>query len=385
MVTSINSFLHFALPDIGEAEISAVVESLRSGWMTTGPSSKQLETIFADRFGGEAVGVNSCTAGMHLALEALGVGPGDEVITTPYTFTATAEVVRYLGADPVFVDIDTETFNIDPRLIEKAITKKTKAIMPVHFGGLACDMDAILRIARSHGLKVVEDAAHALPTTYKGRDVGSLESDATVFSFYATKTLATGEGGMVVARDSEVAGRCRTMRLHGMDRDAFNRYRSTRPAWQYDIIAPGFKYNMPDILASIGLVQYSRLGEMHAKRSQLAERYNRELFGLPIQFPPQAPLGDIHAWHLYEIRLKDDAGISRDAFIDQMSERGIGTSVHFISLHLMSYWSKTYGLTPDSYPNAALASGAAVSLPIYSKMTDDDQTRIIEAIHSILS
>lgn len=253
-------FLPFALPDTGEEEIAEVVDSIRSGWLTTGPKTKRFEQEFAGFIGNgvEAVAVNSATAGLHLALEAIGVCPGDEVITTPYTFTATAEVIRYLGADPVFVDIDPATFNIDPARIEAAVTPRTKAIIPVHFAGLACDMESILAIARKHGLKVVEDAAHALPATCSGKLVGTMESDATVYSFYATKTITTGEGGMIVTRDPETAARCRTMRLHGISRDAFDRYTSTKPSWYYEVVAPGFKYNMTDIAASLGIHQLKK-------------------------------------------------------------------------------------------------------------------------------
>jgi len=255
-----NDFLPFALPDIGEEEIAEVMDSLRSGWLTTGPKAKRFEQDFAAFVGDgvEAIAVNSATAGLHIALEAAGIKEGDEVITTPYTFTATAEVVRYLNAHPVFVDIEPGTFNIDPAKIESAITSRTKAIIPVHFAGLACDMDRIIKIAQKHGLKVVEDAAHALPTTYKGKLIGTFDSDATVYSFYVTKTIATGEGGMVVTRNKKVSERCRVMRLHGIDRDVFNRYSSKKPSWHYEIIAPGFKYNMTDIAASLGIQQLKK-------------------------------------------------------------------------------------------------------------------------------
>ena len=243
------NFLPFALPEIGEEEIAEVVSSLRSGWVTTGPKAKQFEQDFSEWLGGgvESISVNSATAGLHLALEALGIGPGDEVITTTHTFTATAEVIRYLGADPVFVDVRPDTLCIDPDLIEGAITNKTKAIIPVHFAGLSADMPAILGIAKRHGLKVVEDAAHALPTTCGGRLVGSLESDVAVFSFYANKTITTGEGGMLVTRDPEIAKRAKVMRLHGINRDAFDRFTAKVPSWYYEVVAPGFKYNLTDI------------------------------------------------------------------------------------------------------------------------------------------
>ena len=254
-------FLPFALPDIGDEEIAEVVDTLKSGWVTTGPKAKRFESDFADWLaeGGDAsaqglhcIAVNSATAGLHLALEALGIGQGDEVITTTHTFTATAEVVRYLGADVRLVDIDPATLNIDPALIEAAITARTKAILPVHYGGLAADMPAIMAIARRHGLKVVEDAAHALPSTSAGRLVGTLDSDATVFSFYANKTMTTGEGGMLVTRDPALAQRAQVMRLHGMSRDAFDRFTATVPSWYYEIVAPGFKYNLTDIAAASG-------------------------------------------------------------------------------------------------------------------------------------
>jgi len=381
------TFIPFALPDIGEEEIAEVVDSLRSGWVTTGPKTKRFEQEFADFLGGgcEAISVNSATAGLHLALEAIGVSAGDEVITTPYTFTATAEVIRYLGAHPVFVDIDPDTFNIDVSKIEAAITERTKAIIPVHFAGLACEMDAIIAIARKHGLKVVEDAAHSLPTLVGGRLVGTLDSDATVFSFYATKTITTGEGGMVVTRDAAIAARCKVMRLHGISRDAFDRYVSTKPSWQYEVVAPGFKYNMTDIAASMGIHQLKKARRFQQKRQEMAERYHRELADMPVQLPPAAPFGDMHAWHLYVIRLNDNLPIGRDAFIEAMAQRGIGCSVHFIPLHLQPYWRDTYQLKPGDFPEALGAYLGAVSLPLYTRMSDDDQTKVIAAIKEILS
>lgn len=382
-----NNFLPFALPDIGEEEIAEVVDSLRSGWLTTGPKTQRFEREFADFIGSDvqALAVNSATAGLHLVLEAFGIGPGDEVITTPYTFTATAGVIRHLGADPVFVDIDPKTFNLDPTKIERAITERTKAIIPVHFAGLACDMQPIIEIARRHGLRILEDAAHALPSTYHNRLIGTLDTDATVFSFYATKTITTGEGGMIVTRDEAIAERCRTMRLHGISRDAFDRYTSTKPSWHYEVIAPGFKYNLTDIASSIGLQQLKKAWAFQERRQEMAERYDAELAGLPITLPPQPENGDLHSWHLYAIRLKDSAGISREDFIQQMSARGIGCSVHFIPLHLHPYWQKAYDLQPHDFPAAWRAYEQAVSLPLYTKMTDDDQTRVIEAVKDVLA
>jgi dTDP-4-amino-4,6-dideoxygalactose transaminase len=380
-------FLPFALPEIGEEEIAEVVDSLRSGWLTTGPKTRRFEQDFAEFLGGnvQTLAVNSATSGLHLALEAIGIGPGDEVITTPHTFTATAEVIRYLGADPVFVDIQPDTFNINPAKIESAITPRTKAIMPVHFAGLAADMKSISAIARQHGLKVIEDAAHALPTTYKGNMVGSLDSDATVFSFYATKTLATGEGGMIATRDERIAARCKVMRLHGIDRDAFDRYNSKKPAWYYEVVAPGFKYNMTDLAASLGIQQLRKLGRFQRQRSEMARRYDEAFADLPVTLPPQAPAGDVHSWHLYVIRLREDAPIGRDEFIQALSAGGIGTSVHFIPLHVQPFWRDRYGLTTAQFPESSRAYENAVSLPLYTRMTEADQTRVIRAVRTLLS
>ncbi len=379
-------FLPFALPDIGEEEIAEVVDALRSGWVTTGPKTRQFEADFSAWLGGglECISVNSATAGLHLALEALGVGPGDEVITTTYTFTATAEVIRYLGADPVFVDMDPATFNISPAAIEAAITPRTRAIMPVHFAGLACDMAAIHALAKKHGLRVVEDAAHALPTRVGGLLVGQLESDVTVFSFYATKTITTGEGGMIVTRNPELAKRCRTMRLHGISRDAFDRYVSKSPAWYYEVVAPGFKYNLTDLASAMGIHQLRKAHRFQEIRQRMAERYSSELADLPVRLPPGAAPGDLHSWHLYVLRLKESAGISRDDFIQAMADRGIGCSVHFIPLHLHPYWRDTYGHKAEAFPCAYDAYRAAVSLPLYTRMTEADQTRVIAAVRELL-
>lgn len=380
-------FLPFALPDIGEEEINEVVEALRSGWLTTGPKTARFEADFAAFIGDEAqaLAVNSATAGLHLALEAVGIGAGDEVITTTYTFTATAEVIRYLGAHPVLVDIDPHTFNLDPTQIERAITPRTKAIIPVHFAGLACEMDAILEIARKHKLRVIEDAAHALPTRYRGKLIGAHETDATVYSFYATKTITTGEGGMIVTRDAEIARRCRTMRLHGISRDVFDRYTSTKPSWHYEVVAPGFKYNMPDLAAAVGIQQLKKAWRFQAQRQALAERYNAAFAALPVSLPPQAEAGDLHAWHLYVIRLREDAPLQRDEFIQRMAERGIGCSVHFIPLHQHPYWRDTYLLKPEDFPAAQAAYEHAVSLPLYTRMTEADQQRVIATVTELLA
>jgi dTDP-4-amino-4,6-dideoxygalactose transaminase len=380
-------FLPFALPEIGEEEIAEVVDSLRSGWVTTGPKARRFEADFAAWLGDPAlhcIAVNSATAGLHLALEALGIGPGDEVITTTHTFTATAEVVRYLGADVKLVDIDPASLNIDPAAVEAAIGPRTKAIVPVHYAGLAADMPAILSIARRHGLKIVEDAAHALPTTCGGRLVGTLDSDAAVFSFYANKTITTGEGGMLVTRDAALAKRAQVMRLHGMSRDAFDRFTAQKPSWHYEIVAPGFKYNLTDIAATLGIHQLKRLQGFQARREALAARYRAALSGLPLLMPPQAPPGERHAWHLYVAQLTDAASIGRDALIEGLYAAGIGCSVHYIPLHLQPYWRDRYALAPVMFPHSQRAYERMLSLPLYTRMTEADVDRVAAALRALL-
>jgi dTDP-4-amino-4,6-dideoxygalactose transaminase len=380
-------FLPFALPEIGDEEIAEVVDTLRSGWITTGPKAKRFEEDFIAYLGDpslQAIAVNSATAGLHLALEALGIGPGDEVITTTHTFTATAEVVRYLGADVVLVDIDPATLNIDPRAVEAAITPRTKAVLPVHYAGLAADMGAILDIARRHGLKVVEDAAHALPTTCGGALVGTLASDACVFSFYANKTMTTGEGGMLVTRDAALAKRARVMRLHGMSRDAFDRYSASVPSWAYEIVAPGFKYNLTDIAAALGLQQLKRIEGFQRRREAIAARYDAAFADLPLITPPRPAPGDRHAWHLYVVRLADGAPLVRDRFIERLFEAGIGCSVHFIPLHLHPYWRDRYGLVPAQFPHSQHAYERMLTLPLYTRMSDGDVERVVTTVRDLL-
>jgi dTDP-4-amino-4,6-dideoxygalactose transaminase len=380
------AFLPFAQPEIGSEEIDEVIQALRSGWLTTGPKAKQFESAFSEWLGGgmESIAVNSATAGLHLALEAIGVGPGCEVVTTTHTFTATAEVIRYLGADPVFVDISEDSLCIDPEQVEAAITPRTKAIIPVHFGGCAADMSAILDIARRRSVRVVEDAAHALPTTHRGKLVGTLDSDVTVFSFYANKTITTGEGGMLVTRDPQIAARARTMRLHGISRDAFDRFNSKTPSWRYDVVAPGYKYNMTDVSAAIGIPQLKKARAFQTRRAEIAKRYNEGLRDCPLRLPPDAGPGDLHAWHLYVIQLGADAGVQRDEFIEKMFQHGIGMSVHYIPLHLHPYWRDTYKLMPRSFPVSQIVYERSASLPIYPKMVFADVDRVINAIRGIL-
>jgi dTDP-4-amino-4,6-dideoxygalactose transaminase len=395
-------YLPFALPGIGEEEIAEVVDTMRSGWLTTGPKVELFEQEFADYLGVEqavgdkqAVAVNSCTAAMHLALDAIDLQPGDEVITTPYTFAASSEVICYFGATPVFVDIRPEDFNIDPALIEGAISERTRAILPVHVGGLPADLDPIYAIAEKHGLAVVEDAAHALPTRYKGRLIGSAPVSPETgkpydvrwfvcFSFYATKAVTTGEGGMIVTDDIEFADHCRVMRLHGISKDAWKRY-TAAGSWYYEIAAPGYKYNMTDIAAAMGRVQLRRAAEMRDRRAEIAKRYTEAFSTLPELQPPPSGDEDQHAWHLYMLRLNlDQLNIDRAAFIGQMKEANIGTSVHFIPFHLHPYYRDTYHYQPEDFPAAYREYQREVSLPIYSRMTGQDIDDVIGAVTGIV-
>ena len=381
-----DNFLPFALPCLGEEEINEVVDTLRSGWLTTGPKTKRFEEDFA-KFVGQpyALAVNSCTAGLHLALEAIGIRAGDKVITTPYTFTATAEVIRYLGADPLFVDIDPKTFNIDTHKLATTLDNVdgVKAILPVHFGGQACEMDPILDLAARASIKIVEDAAHALPTYYKGRMIGNF-GDISVYSFYVTKTVATGEGGMIVTANPDYAERIRTMRLHGINRDIFNRASSNLLGWSYEVVAPGFKYNMTDIAAALGIHQLQKANTFLQRRADIAAQYTQGLSDLPVRTPHLNPYST-HAWHLYVIQLElEELTLDRNTFTERMNAAGIGTSVHFIPLHLQRYWRDRYGFKPEDFPVALDVYQRVVSLPIYPSMSDADIARVISTIRKIL-
>lgn len=375
----------FFRPSIGEAEIEAVSECLRSGWLTTGPKCRDFEAAFAAHVGGKvtALAVTSATAALHLGLEAMGVGPGDEVIVPTLTFTATAEVVRYLGAEPVFVDIEPDTLCICPDAVEAAITPRTKVIMPVHFAGRMCDMTALRALADRHGLRILDDAAHALPASHQGMSVGHCGADATAFSFYANKTMTTGEGGMLVTADPDIAARARIMRLHGIDRDVFNRFTDTRSSAIYDVVAPGYKYNMTDMAAALGTVQLGRVEAFHAARIRLVERYDSALAGLPVILPPHAAKGDVHSWHLYILQLKDEAPMDRDGFIQGLKDAGIGSSVHYRPLHQMSYWSSR--ATGQAFPHADAYFNRCVTLPLFMAMTDEEQARVIGTVRRLLS
>ncbi|HDQ15333.1 MAG TPA: DegT/DnrJ/EryC1/StrS family aminotransferase [Sediminispirochaeta sp.] len=388
--TGERDFIPFARPSIGEEEEQAVLEVLRSGWLTTAGRAKEFESDFAAYTGApHALAVNSATGGLHLALEALGISSGDRVITTPYTFTATAEVVRYLGAHPLFVDIDPHNMTIDPRQVEKALkdsagyrpsptSRGVKAIIPVHLGGYPCEMEELKGIAAKHDLKVVEDAAHAFPVRTDAGYLGCL-SDVGVFSFYATKTITTGEGGMVVTEDPDIAARIRIMRLHGIDREVWNRYTSNRAAWRYDVVAPGFKYNMPDMAAALGIVQLRKAEDFLRQRRRIASRYLEAFEGVDfLKVPANSPS---HGWHLFILRLDlEKLSIGRDQYIQELRNRGIGTSVHYIPLHLMSYYQRSYNLKPDDFPEALRAYKEALSLPIYPGLRETELHRVIDAV-----
>jgi dTDP-4-amino-4,6-dideoxygalactose transaminase len=381
-------FIPFALPAIGPEEISAVVATLESGWLTTGPRCRQFEEEFVDYLGtkSSAVAVNSATAGLHLALESLGIGPGDEVIVPTFTFTASAEVVRYLGATPLLADSDRATLNIDVGDLERLLAThpRVKAVMPVHIAGLACDMSAIKRLAAEFDVAVVEDAAHALPTVGNEGMVGA-DGELSVFSFYATKGITTGEGGMVIVSDPERAAHIRTMAFHGINRISYDRYRSRKPAWQYEVVAPGFKYNLSDIAAAIGIEQLKTGDAFLRRRTEIATRYLSTLDDLPVVLPATGGQEEIHSWHLFIIRLEvERLTLTRNEFITEMSGAGIGTSVHFIPLHLHPYWSELTGLVPSDLPVALDAFDRNVSLPIYPSMSDDEVDRVIEVVQRIL-
>ncbi len=374
----------FFRPSIGEEEIAAVSECLRSGWLTTGPKTAAFEAAFADYLGGgvEAIAVNSATAALHLGLEALGVGPGDEVIVPTLTFTATAEVVRYLGATPVLVDIDADTLCVDVAAVKAAISPKTKVIMPVHFAGRMCDMTALRALADAHGLRILDDAAHALPAHHQGQTVGKCGADVTAFSFYANKTMTTGEGGMLVTADPVIAARAKVMRLHGIDRDVFKRFTDPRAGWVYDVVAPGFKYNLTDLASAIGLVQLKRSDGFGEIRTARAARYDEAFADLPLILPPHPAKGDAHSWHLYIVQLRAEACVNRDDFIAALKEQGIGISVHYRPLHQMTVWKPF--CEGAKFPQADAVFNRCVSLPLFMDMTDAEQDRVIEVVRGVL-
>jgi dTDP-4-amino-4,6-dideoxygalactose transaminase len=379
-----SEFIPFHRPAIGEEEIQSVVETLRSGWLTTGPKVKHFEEEFAKYLDCKhAIAVNSGTAALHLALDAIGIREGDEIIIPTMTFAATAEVVLYFKGIPVLVDCQPDTLNLDPSRIEAAITSKTKAIIPVHIGGRPCEMDRILDIAKRHDLRVIEDAAHALPASDHTRTIGTI-GDITCFSFYATKTITTGEGGMATTENSEWAERMRMMSLHGISHDAWKRY-TKEGSWYYEILSPGFKYNLTDIGAAIGIEQLKKCDEFWEARQRIAMIYGKGFADLQEIQLPTYPNDVQHAWHLFVIQLNlERLKINRNQFIEALREKGIGTSVHFIPLHLHPYYRDKFGYKPEDFPNASEAFEHILSLPIYPKMTEAHVRDVIVAVRKLV-
>ena len=378
------AFLPFHRPAIDQEEIDAVVETLRSGWLTMGPKTRAFEEAFAPAVGAPyAVAVSSATAGMHLGLDALGIGPGDDVLVPTLTFTSTAATVIHVGAQPRLVDCEPDTLNISAADAARKWTPRTKAIVPVHFGGHPCDMDPLLALAAERGAVVMEDAAHALPARYRDRPIGSL-GDLTVFSFYATKNLTTGEGGMVTTRDPELEERLRTRRLHGMTRDAWKRY-TKEGNWRYDVAYPGFKYNMTDMNAAMGLVQLKRLPAMQAARQRIVAQYQAALADVDALEPPTARPDVDHAWHLFIVRVRPERlRIGRNQVIAELTEAGIGTSVHFIPLHEHSYYRKRLNTSPDALPEASAQWQRIISLPLFPGLTANDVDRVTDTLRGIV-
>jgi dTDP-4-amino-4,6-dideoxygalactose transaminase len=377
----------FHRPSITAAERAAVLEVLDSGWLTTGERSMAFEEAVRAAVGTRhAVAVNSATAALHLALEALHIGPQDEVVVPTYTFAACGEVVRYLGARPRLADVDARTLNVTAATIEPQLRPNTRAILVVHFAGLMADMEGILQLASRHGLPVIEDAAHALPASRGGRAAGSLGT-AGALSFYATKTVTTGEGGMLVTDSDAIADRARVMRLHGISRDAWKRYTSSGQ-WYYEIEEAGFKYNMTDLAAAIGLVQLERAEATWQARARIAQRYRTGVVqaGLDkvLELPPDAADGDVHAWHLFAIRLREGGAARRAAVIEHLRAAGIGTSVHFIPLHLHPYYRRLYDYRPEDLPTSVAQYEREISLPIFPDLTDTEVDRIVEALAAAL-
>lgn len=376
-----NEFIQFHRPLIGQEEIDEMTETLKSGWLSMGPKTLKFEQDFRDYIGSEyTVSVNSWTAAGHLTLEAIGLQKDDEVIVPTMTFPATAEIVYYFGAKPVFVDVEPNTLNISIEGILKAITPKTKAIIPVHYGGQPADMDEILEIAGKYNLKIIEDAAHALPAIYKGKKVGSI-SDITCFSFYATKTLSTGEGGMICSNNEELAERTRLMRMHGMSRDAWKRY-SDACSWYYEIIGPGYKYNFTDLQASLGLAQLKKVDSMWARRKEIAALYTEGFKHNDFLIKPFIKSDRETAWHLYQIQLKlEMLTVSRDQFINELKDLGVGTGVHFMPVHQHKFYRDSLNLSNEDYPISNDAFTRLISLPIYPGLKDTQVLRVIEAVN----
>lgn len=378
-------FLVFGAPQILEDEIQEVVATLRSGWLGTGPKAHLFEAMFREYIGAQyALALSSCTAGLHIVMIAAGIGAGDEVITTPLTFAASANAVLHAGARPVFADVEPATLNLDPEQVRRRITAKTKAIIPVHLYGRPCNMDALTQIAAERDLLIIEDAAHAIEAVYHGRKIGTF-GKAGCFSFYVTKNVVTGEGGMVTTDDEELADKIKILSLHGLSRDAWKRY-SDSGYKHYEVVYPGFKYNMTDIQASLGIHQLNRVEQNLKRREWIWARYDESFADLPVDLPALPEADTRHARHLYTLRLQiERIGMSRDDFINRLQEENIGSGVHFIALHLQKYYRETFGYRPEDYPVAYDASLRTVSLPLSAKLTDRDVEDVICAVRHILA
>lgn len=381
-----HGFIPFARPSIGTEEEEAVLAVLRSGWLTTGKVAKQFEEAFSRALpAAHALAVNSATAALHLALKVLDIGPDDWVVSSPYTFTATVETARYLGAHPLFVDIEEDSFNIDPEEVQKAVAgdgRRIKCIIPVHLGGYPCNMKLLSNVAAQNCLAIVEDAAHAFPCMTNAGPAGTI-GDFGAFSFYATKTITTGEGGMLVTSSQELARRADTLRLHGIDRDVWNRHSGEEAAsWEYDVVAPGYKYNLADLNAAVGLCQLEKAEEFRQRRERIANRYLEAFSGLDFMRLP--PAGPGHAWHLFTVCLETDRmTITRDEFLQALIEKGVGVSVHYKPLHLMNYYRTTYGHKAEDFPRSLRRYLGAVSLPIYPSLTDEQVETVIAHVVSL--
>ncbi len=376
-------YIVFGSPIIGSEEISRVVKTLETCWIGTGPRVHEFQRAFAEYVGTEhALATSSCTAALHLAMVASGVGPGDEVITTPMTFCATANAIVHTGATPVFADCQRDTMNIDPAAVEAAITPRTRAIVPVHFAGRPVDMDAISAIAKRHGLLVIEDAAHAIETVYHGRKAGTL-GHIGCFSFYVTKNMTTGEGGMVTTNDAELARKIQVYGLHGLSADAWSRF-SDKGYKHYEVIFPGFKYNLTDLAASLGLVQLPKLGGWLARREEIWARYDAAFADLPVTLPARVEPNTVHARHLYTLLIGEGAPVTRDEFLAEMHKRRVGTGVHYRALHIQPYYRDRFGFRPEDFPNAQFIGERTVSIPLTPKLSDREVERVIVAVREIL-
>ena len=378
-------FLIFGSPAIDQAEIDEVVATLRSGWIGTGPRVARFEEMFREYIGAaHAIALNSCTAALHLSMVVSGVGRGDEVITTPMTFCATANSIVHTGARPVFVDVEADTGNIDPDRIEEAITPRTKAILPVHYAGRPCRMDTIEAIARRHNLLLIEDAAHAIESVHHGRKIGTI-GDLTCFSFYVTKNVVTAEGGMVTTNNPDFAAKIKMYGLHGMSKDAWKRF-SDEGYRHYQVLFPGFKYNMTDIQAALGIHQLARVAHGAKRRDEIWARYDEAFADLPVVRPARVDEGTVHARHLYTILVKTEVtGKSRDQTLNELIRLNIGTGVHYTALHLHPYYRETFGHKPGDFPNAEFIGERTLSLPLSTKLSDDDVAAVIEAVTHVLS